>query len=183
MRRHTRWIGWLTLAVVFAVAALAASNIAAEPSIAAPALVGDAWLNVKPDGVPKVANFKGRVTILHFWTFDCINCRRNLPYIAKWAARYKASDVQVIGIHTPELPEERDPANVRAAVKALGITYPVLIDGQNKNWNDYRQQVWPTVYVIDKQGNVRYQWSGELQWNGEDGFGQLTAAIEKLRKE
>jgi peroxiredoxin len=106
-----------------------------------------------------------------------------LPYYAKWSATYQPSDVQLIGIHTPELPAERNPANVREAVRALGITYPVLIDGEGTNWNRYHQEYWPTVYVIDKKGTLRYKWAGELQWDGQDGYGEVTAVIEKLRKE
>ncbi|HLK14223.1 MAG TPA: redoxin domain-containing protein [Fimbriimonadaceae bacterium] len=150
---------------------------------AAPALTGDQWINVPKGGAAKVADFKGRITVLHFWTFECINCKHNLPYYAKWAAQYKPEDVQIIGVHTPELETEKDPANVKDAVKALGITYPVLIDGDGANWKVWRQEVWPTVYVVDKKGQVRYRWTGELEWDGQDGFGQVSAVITKLEKE
>jgi len=143
----------------------------------APALTGTTWIN------GQAAEFKGRVTVLHFWTFECINCRHNLPYVAKLAAKYDPKEVQVIGIHTPELPEERIMDNVREAVKELGIRYPVLIDGQGENWSHYNVRSWPSVVLIDKQGRIRDTWEGELQWNGQDGFGQLTREIEQLRVE
>jgi thiol-disulfide isomerase/thioredoxin len=146
----------------------------------APALTGKDWINLDSSDRARVIALKGHVTILHFWTFECINCEHNLPYYAKWQKGYATSDVQVIGIHTPELSDERDPANVKAAVKRLGITYPVLIDGESTNWNAYHQEYWPTVYLIDKHGNIRYKWAGEL---GDDGFAEATKAIEKLRKE
>jgi len=152
-------------------------------SVAAPALTGSDWINVPAEDVNRVSSFKGRVTVLHFWTFDCVNCKHNLPAYAKWAAAYKPSEVQLIGVHTPELAEERVPENVRAAVKGLGITYPVLIDTDGANWNRYQQEYWPTVYVIDKKGNVRYHWVGELGYNGQDGYGAVTRVVEALRKE
>ncbi len=140
-------------------------------------LTGSDWIN------GKAADLHGRVTILHFWTFECINCRHNLPYVAKWAAKYDPKDVQVIGIHTPELPEERNIANVRAAIKNLGIDYPVLVDGQGENWNRYKVEAWPTVVLIDKHGQIRKTWVGEMQWDGQDGFGEMTQKIERLRQE
>lgn len=152
-------------------------------SVSAPALKGSDWINVPAADVGRVSSFKGRVTVLHFWTFDCINCKHNLPAYAKWAAAYKPAEVQVIGVHTPELEVERDPANVRDAVKGLGITYPVLIDGDGANWNRYHQEYWPTVYVIDRKGEVRYHWVGELGYNGKDGYAEVTRVIEALRKE
>ncbi|HVT12043.1 MAG TPA: redoxin domain-containing protein [Fimbriimonadaceae bacterium] len=144
---------------------------------AAPTLVGGEWIN--GNGQP----FKGRITILHFWTFGCINCRHNLPYVAKWAAKYDPKEVQVVGIHTPELDFEKDPKNVEDAVKRLGIQYPMLIDAKGENWNRYHVEAWPTVVVIDKQGRVRETWVGELQWNGQDGFGEISRKIERLRQE
>lgn len=164
----------LLIGLVLVGAALIGAKQASAPTIA-PALIGAEWIN------GTAAEFKGHVTVLHFWTFACINCKHNLPYYQKWADKYK--DVQVVGIHTPELDFEKNPENVRAAVKDLGITYPVLIDGAGENWNRYKVDMWPTVMVIDKSGHVRYGWKGELQWNGQDGFGQLTKVIEQLRKE
>ena len=173
------------------VAVLGAASLAAPrrllptqvAAVTAPALQGDGWINVPAKDLARVKLFTGRVTVVHFWTFECINCRHNLPYYAKWAAAYKPEDVQVIGVHTPELETERVPDNVRSAVKAIGITYPVLIDGEGANWNRYHQEVWPTVYVIDKKGQLRYKWVGELQWDGQNGYGEVTKVIEALRKE
>jgi thiol-disulfide isomerase/thioredoxin len=144
---------------------------------AAPALTGKQWINAEAPPL------KGHVTVLHFWTFACINCRHNLPYYAQWAAKYDAKDVQVIGVHTPELEVEKKPENVREAVKNLKIDYPVVIDGAGENWNRYKVNCWPTVFVIDKQGKIRGGWVGELQWNGQDGFGSMTKLIDQLRKE
>jgi thiol-disulfide isomerase/thioredoxin len=160
--------------IVLAVLAFAALAHAQELRDA-PKLTGDTWIN------SKAAEFKGRVTVLHFWTFACINCKRNVPYYNRWAAKY--DDVQIVGVHTPELAIEKKIDNVKQAVKDYGITYPVLFDGDYANWNRYKVDVWPTVILIDKQGKIRYTWTGELQWNGQDGFGTLTRMIDKLRQE
>jgi len=143
----------------------------------APSLSGADWINGKADG------FDGKVTILHFWTFECINCKHNLPFYEKWFERFKPDEVQMVGVHTPELPEEKDPNNVKAAVKELGIRFPVLIDAKGTNWDRYKVQFWPTVILIDKHGRIRKVWEGELQWNGQNGFGEITAKIEQLRLE
>lgn len=188
-----RTVIWLAAIGVVAVGLLAvmaprlsqARSVAAQSTAAPPApdLVGTAWINASPESATSVSKLRGHITVLHFWTFECINCKHNLPYYAKWATKYKPSEVQVVGVHTPELAEERKPANVREAVKALGIDYPVLIDTDGTNWTNYHQQVWPTVYVIDRNGRVRYRWEGELQWDGQDGFAEVSRVIERLRRE
>jgi thiol-disulfide isomerase/thioredoxin len=150
---------------------------------AAPALTGGPWINAGKLSPEAIDKFEGRVTVLHFWTFACINCRHNLPYYAKWARQYEAKDVQVIGIHTPELDIEKREDNVRKAIEDLEIRYPVLIDNNAVNWRRYGVDCWPSVFLIDKHGRIRRKWEGELQWNGQDGFGDLTREIERLRKE
>ena len=151
--------------------------------IAAPELTGTEWLNAPHDEPLKLASRKGKVTVLHFWTFGCINCKRNLPAYARWQRMFSKQDVQVIGVHTPETDEEKVSANVARNVKKIGITYPVLIDGKGDNWKRWHQSYWPTVYLIDRQGNVRYQWDGELGWNGADGEEQFTRHINELLRE
>jgi thiol-disulfide isomerase/thioredoxin len=143
----------------------------------APTLTGDVWIN------SKAADFKGHVTVLHFWTFACINCKHNIPFYNRWAAKYEGAEVQIVGVHTPELEIEKKLENVKQAVKDYGINYPVLFDGDYANWNRYKVDVWPTVILVDKQGKIRYTWKGELQWDGQDGFGTLTRIIDKLRQE
>lgn len=86
----------------------------------------------------------------------------------------------MIGVHTPELPEERVESNVRKAVESLGIEYPVLLDQEEINWRRWRQQYWPTVYIVDRQGFVRYVWIGELNRGGSRGDELMRAALERL---
>jgi len=178
--RTARWIGFgLAVGAACVVASVPAQGVHYH----APSLVGQEWLNVKQGDLDRVLEFKGRVTLLHFWTFECINCKHNLPSYAAWAKKFPSDSVQVIGVHTPELPEERNLANVKRALPRLGIEYPVLVDSKETNWTRYGVQVWPTVFVIDKKGRVRYTWVGELGYNGANGFQQLTRSIQELLKE
>ncbi len=129
-----------------------------QPSaaIAAPELTGNLWLNLPKGAQLSLASRKGKVTILHFWTFDCINCKHNLPAYNRWQKGFADKNVLVIGVHTPETETERNPANVARKLKELGISYPVLVDSDRDNWKRWQQRVWPTVYLIDKHGMVRY---------------------------
>jgi thiol-disulfide isomerase/thioredoxin len=149
----------------------------------APALVGEKWLNTPEKKPIELKNLKGKVTIVHFWTFGCINCKRNLPAYARWQKRYSKKGVTMIGVHTPETEEEKDFKNVQRAVKKMGITYPVLFDEKNENWLKWQQQYWPTVYILDKRGNVRAYWVGELAWIGADGEDIMSRKIEALLEE
>ena len=153
-----------------------------EPPVgfAAPELTGDSWLNLPKGATLSLASRRGKVTIVHFWTFGCINCKRNLPVYDRWWKRFAEKGVEVIGIHTPETAAERDPANVARRVKELGITYPVLLDTDHQNWNRWQQSVWPAIYLIDKQGVARYLWEGELEYQNAGGEAKMTRLILDL---
>ncbi|MCX6914452.1 MAG: redoxin domain-containing protein [Verrucomicrobiota bacterium] len=150
--------------------------------VVAPELTGDSWLNLPKGSRLSIAILKGRVTIVHFWTFGCINCKRNLPAYSRWWKRFADKGVVVIGIHTPETEAERDPANVAKKVKELGIGYPVLLDAEHQNWNRWQQRIWPAIYLIDKQGRVRYLWEGELEYQNAGGEAKMTRLIVELLK-
>jgi peroxiredoxin len=154
-----------------------------SPSFAAPELTGDFWLNLPKGTRLSLASRKGKVTVVHFWTFGCINCKRNLAAYDRWWKRFAEKGVVVIGIHTPETEAERDPANVAKKVKELGIAYPVLLDSDRENWDRWRQRIWPAIYLIDKQGRARYVWEGELEYQGAGGEAKLTQLIVALLKE
>jgi peroxiredoxin len=161
--------------------------LAAEPSQplashAAPELTGDSWLNVPKGTKLSLAARTGKVTIVHFWTFGCINCKRNLAAYDRWWRRFAEKGVVVIGIHTPETEAERDPANVARKVKELGISYPVLLDSDHQNWNRWQQRIWPAIYLIDKQGRTRYLWEGELEYQKAGGEVKMTQLIMDLLK-
>ena len=151
--------------------------------IVPPEFVGSEWLNT-PDNKPvTLASRKGKVTVVEFWTFGCINCQHNLPSYARWQKQFAKKGVEIIGIHTPETEEEKDIANVKKFLKERSITYPILFDGEGKNWNGWSQQFWPTVWLIDKKGLVRYRWQGELGWNGAKGEQIVARKIQELLDE
>jgi thiol-disulfide isomerase/thioredoxin len=147
----------------------------------APAISGKKWLNTEA----KEFDWKtraGKVTVVHFWTFACSNCKANLPAYAKVYTKFKDKGVDVIGIHTPELEIEKSDEGVSQAVDKYAIKYPVLIDTDGANWIRWKQQYWPTVYVVDGDGKIRFKWVGELGWQGQNGEQQLNDAIAKLLK-
>jgi len=171
------------LLALTAVPLLAAELSPLAGAVAAPELVGDSWLNLPKGTQLSLASRKGKVTILHFWTYGCINCKRNLPAYDRWQKRFAAKGVVVIGVHSPETQAERNPANVAKKVKEFGITYPVLIDSELKNWNRWQQRAWPAICLIDKQGRARHGWEGELGSPGAGMEARLTQLIEALLKE
>jgi thiol-disulfide isomerase/thioredoxin len=147
---------------------------------AAPELIGSEWLNTSNHQPIRLADRKGKITLVHFWTFGCINCKHNLPAYARLQKQFAGKDVAVIGVHTPETAGEANLANVRAAVRKDGITYPVLVDNGHKNWSRWNQQFWPTVYLIDRHGNIRYRWEGELEYNGQNGERRIADLLDSL---
>lgn len=149
----------------------------------APALSGGPWLNTPENGPMTLASRKGKVTVVHFWTFGCINCRRNLPSYANWRKQFSNRGVEVIGVHTPEFETERNAKNVASEAKKLGVDGPILVDSKSENWKRWKQQYWPTVYLIDKAGRVRYAWIGELEANKQDGTRKMAVLIEQLVNE
>jgi len=149
----------------------------------APELVGGAWLNTPNGASIALAARRGKVTIVQFWTFSCYNCLNNLPSYARWHRQFAGRDVALIGIHTPETAKERVAANVIRRVKELAIEYPILMDQQHTNWDRWDQRFWPTVYLIDKQGRLRYRWEGELEYNKAGGEATMAALVEKLLAE
>ncbi len=163
--------------------ALAEETNPIAESRSAPELLGKAWLNADKGKAPKLADRKGKVTLVHFWTLACINCKHNLPAYNRLQKKYAERDVQIIGVHTPETPGESRFAAVRASIKRWGITYPVLVDNDNTNWNRWHQQFWPTLYLLDRTGKIRYRWEGELAFDGQSGETVIGEKIESLLKE
>jgi len=177
-----RFLPWLAL-LALELAAAGQTGLAQPTGVPAPQLVGNAWLNVTNGGKLWLASRKGKVTVVHFWTFGCINCRHNLPWYLQWRHRFAARGLEIVGVHTPEIDVEHDPANVAKKVKELGITYPVLLDPDRRNWNRWQQRYWPTIWLVDKQGRVRYCWEGELEYQGASGNARMTDLIESLLNE
>ena len=136
--------------------------------------LGHEWINSPP--ITR-ASLKGKVVLVDFWTFECINCLHALPYVKQLYAKYKDQGFIVIGVHTPELPRERIPANVRTAVKELGVTYPVVIDGDYSIWKSWENAYWPAAYFVDATGRVRFHNFGEGRYDEQD------AVVRKLLAE
>jgi peroxiredoxin len=146
-----------------------------------PSLVGKEWLNA--DKPITWADRKGKVTIVHFWTFACSNCKNNLGPVKRLLDSFSKEGVEVLSIHTPELPEERSVENVKKAVEKYAIKYPVLIDGEFKNWKAWKVQYWPTVFVVDKKLKVRSGWVGELNYQDGGGEAKIAEVVTQLLAE
>jgi thiol-disulfide isomerase/thioredoxin len=123
------------------------------------------WFNSAP---LNIADLRGKVVLVNFWTYGCVNCVNTLPHVVDLYAKYKDRGLVVIGIHTPEFPFERSASNVQAALKRHGITYPVAQDNESQTWNAYRNQYWPSQYIIDQQGKIVFQHDGEGQYEQID---------------
>jgi cytochrome c biogenesis protein CcdA/thiol-disulfide isomerase/thioredoxin len=131
-----------------------------------PSLAGaTGWLNSPP---LTRESLRGKVVLVDFWTYSCINCLRALPYVKRWYAMYKDHGLVVIGVHAPEFAFERDPENVRRAVGELGITYPVAIDDDYAIWRGFSNQYWPAHYFIDASGDIRAHHFGEGDYEGSE---------------
>lgn len=130
-----------------------------------------------------LASMRGKVVLVHFYAFQCHNCVANFGHYKRWDETLKSKGVEVIGIQTPETESERDPEKVIGAAKKEGFKFPVLIDVESKNWSAWGNTMWPTVYVIDKKGYIRFWWQGELNWQGATSDKKVEAIVEQLLKE
>ena len=135
----------------------------------APAFSGiQQWLNT-PGGQPvSLASLKGKVVLVDFWAYSCINCQRELPHVEAWDRAYASDGLEVVGVHTPEYAFEHVPSNVAAGVRRLGLTFPVALDNSYATWNAYDNQSWPAAYLIDASGQIRHVSIGEGDYSGEE---------------
>src|SRR5919206_3315568 len=117
-----------------------------------------AWLNSPP---LSAADLRGKVVLIDFWTYTCINWLRTLPYVRAWAEKYKEHGVVVIGVHTPEFSFEHDLENVRRAARDMQVEYPIAIDNDYAIWSAFDNHYWPALYIVDAQGQIRYHHFGE----------------------
>lgn len=123
------------------------------------------WLNTQP---LNLADLRGKVVLIDFWTYTCINWRRTLPYIREWARKYKDQGLVVIGIHTPEFSFEQKWDNVSSAIRSMDIGYPVAADNNFEIWRSFDNQYWPALYLIDAKGKIRYQKFGEGDYEASE---------------
>ncbi|HMN47126.1 MAG TPA: thioredoxin family protein [Povalibacter sp.] len=129
------------------------------------------WLNSPP---LQAEDLRGKVVLVDFWTYTCVNWMRTLPYLREWSEKYRDQGLVVIGVHSPEFGFERNAQHVRRATQALGVDYPVAIDSDHAIWRAYHNQYWPAVYLIDASGRVRFRHVGEAD------YGQLEQALRSL---
>jgi cytochrome c biogenesis protein CcdA/thiol-disulfide isomerase/thioredoxin len=135
------------------------------------------WFNTPGDRPLTMKGLRGRVVLIDFWTYSCVNCIRTLPYLNAWNKRYAKDGLTIVGVHTPEFPFEREAGNVEAAIEREGIEYPVVQDNEQGTWNAYGNLYWPAEYFVDAEGDVRYAHFGE----GE--YGKKEAVIRQLLAE
>ena len=124
-----------------------------------------AWINSNP---LNISGLRGKVVLVDFWTYSCINCLRTIPYLNAWFSRYGNGGLVIVGVHTPEFQFEKNYTNVLAAVRSLGIKYPVALDSSDATWNAYNNQYWPAHYLIDKNGDIRDMHIGEGGYNSTE---------------
>ncbi|MFN8494167.1 MAG: redoxin domain-containing protein [Caldilineaceae bacterium] len=141
---------------------------------AAPELNNQVWLNSKP---LKLADLHGKVVMVEFWTFACINCQHVTPALNALYTKYADKGFVIIGVHSPEFAYEKELKNVKAAIAEAGIQYPVTIDNDYNTWNAYGNHYWPARYLVDKAGNIR------LLQIGEGGYAQTDATVAALLAE
>jgi thiol-disulfide isomerase/thioredoxin len=141
----------------------------------APELTNDTWLNV--DRPLRLADLHGKVVLLDMWTFGCINCRNVIPSLREWHNEYKDQGLVVIGNHYPEFSYEADLENLKDAIVRLDVSYAVAQDNDRTTWDAYKNHYWPTLYLIDKQGHIRYVHIGE------GAYAETETAIQALLAE
>ena len=129
-----------------------------------------AWINSEP---VVLRESRGKVVLIDFWTYTCVNCIRTFPFLKLWQSRYADDGLIIVGVHSPEFAFEKDPANVMNAVTDNGITWPVALDNSHVTWDNYSNRVWPAKYLIDQAGVLRYRHFGE---------GQYAETEEKIRE-
>ena len=151
------------------------SAAAASPTVklrnygAAPDFAGIAhWLNTADDRPLSIAGLRGKVVLVDFWTYSCINCLRTLPHLQAWYAAYHKDGLEIVGVHTPEFAFEHVLGNVEGAVHRLGVTWPVALDNAYATWTAYGNQYWPADYLVDKRGDVRAVHFGEGDYSGTE---------------
>jgi peroxiredoxin len=126
----------------------------------------DEWINSPPR---TIHSLRGQVVVIHFFAFGCINCIHNYPWYRQWQEELDGQGVKIIGIHTPETKKEEDNDALKKSLAEHKLTFAVAVDKSKANWNAWHNSIWPSVYLIDKQGRLRYWWYGELDWQGAGG--------------
>jgi thiol-disulfide isomerase/thioredoxin len=173
---HSRRDFLATMMAMGSLGAVGAVQATASPSFhnygAAPEFAGIAqWHNSPP---LSLASLRGKVVLVDFWTYSCINCLRTLPYVNRWASSYAAQGLVVVGVHTPEFAFERSAKNLQVAMQRFGVKHPVAQDNDYATWKAYNNQYWPAHYMVDAKGQIQYRHFGEGRYE------ETEAAIRSL---
>ena len=170
MKNFALWLGAVTLVCGAVATAPAAGDEGRRPDLDGAVT----WLNSAP---LSSKSLRGKVVLVNFWTYSCINSLRELPYMKAWAAKYKDAGLVVIGVHTPEFSFEANKANVEQAIENVKVIYPVAIDSNHGVWNAFGNNYWPANYFIDGKGRIRYHYFGE------GAYVESKRAIQELLRE
>lgn len=138
------------------------------------------WINSPP---LTSESLRGKVMVVHFFAFGCSNCINNYPWYREWHEAFQGKDVALIGIHTPETQTETDNEQLKASLEHHQLNFPVAVDKEKKMWTAWYNGIWPSVYIVDRQGRVRYWWYGELNWQGAGNQQVARRQIEELLAE
>jgi len=136
--------------------------------------IGRLWFNSPPLSFRQL---RGRAVLVDFWDYTCVNCIRTLPYVQAWHERYHDKGLTVIGVHTPEFTFAQYESNVERGIREFGLTYPIVVDSNREIWKSFANRYWPTKYLLDKDGYLRY---GHF---GEGGYHECEEAIQELLRE
>jgi len=157
---------WRVTALACVCLLLPAASPASPQGSPAPAISSDTWLNSEPLTMKAL---RRKVVLVEFWTFGCYNCRNVEPWIKQWHSRYHDKGLTVIGVHAPEFAFEHKLDNLRAYIARQGIEYPVAVDNDFNIWHSWQNRAWPTIYLVDRQGVIRYLRIGEGGYETTEG--------------
>lgn len=143
-------------------------HAAAAPTPAPELSGGGPWFNTPDARGLSLASLRNKIVLIEFWTGGCINCLNTLPWVKQWYAKYQSQGLVVIGVHSPEFSHEHGRAYVRDRIAALGLKYPVVMDNDFAIWRAYHNLYWPTLYLIDKAGRIRYRHIGEGNYDATE---------------
>ncbi len=153
----------------------------ASAQVAAPEFIPSGeWFNSE---ALKLSDLKGQVVLVEMWTFGCYNCYRSIPTLRTFYDNYQKQGFEIIGVHRPEFDYEKDAANVQESLLKYQVTWPVFQDNDSKTWNAYGTNAWPTFYLVDKNGMIRYKHRGEISEKYPSGIAPLEEAIKTLLAE
>ena len=147
-------------------------------NIHAPYITGDTWIHSRAL-LPN--DLKGKVVLVDFWTYSCVNCQKTLPYLKKWWEKYKDKNFLIIGIHTPEFEFEKDKSNVERAAHELGVFWPIVLDNDYVNWNNFANKYWPAKYLVDENGYIVYTHFGEGEYEKTEKA--IQSLLKNIKKE